>query len=520
MIAVRYSERWVNRELSNDMPTVVSLFTGASGLDYGFEAAGFATRIAVEMDRDCCLTLRANRDWPVIEGDIKATSSAAMLAAAGLRADEVDVLIGGPPCQPFSKSGYWATGDTKRLADPRASTVEHYMRCVRDFLPRVFVLENVPGFNYAKKSEGFELVRRATEEINRECGTQYMLSHATLNVADYGVPQLRTRFFLVADRDGRTFQFPAPTHGGTEPGAQLALLDLTAEPHRTAWDAIGDGLAASDEELTMRGRWADLLPSIPEGENYLWHTSRKGGLPLFGWRTRYWNFLLKLAKDQPSWTLQAQPGSAVGPFHWCNRRLSVRELGALQTFPDTIRFIGTRNSVVSQIGNAVPSLFAEILARSIGQQFFDLYTSTPPRLTVARRGMPPPAEPVRPVPATYLPLLGAHLEHPGTGKGPRSEERAVEHGLDASPGHSATHEWEYLRRRHGRCAICSHPWPQDGDARDPHAMTAQHIIPLAEGGTNTVDNIQLVCISCAQRPMQQEVHGFSIDRDEAVRVAV
>jgi hypothetical protein len=70
------------------------------------------------------------------------------------------------------------------------------------------------------------------------------------------------------------------------------------------------------QSLKVGGKWGDLLRSIPEGENYLWHTDRGGGLPLFGWRTRYWSFLLKLAKRLPSWTIQAQPGSAIGPFHW------------------------------------------------------------------------------------------------------------------------------------------------------------------------------------------------------------
>ena len=79
--------------------------------------------------------------------------------------------------------------------------------------------------------------------------------------------------------------------------------------------------APKDEDLNVRGKWVGLLPSIPEGKNYLWHTSRGGGLPLFGWRTRYWTFLLKLAKNRPSWTIQAQPGPAVGPFHLSYKRL-------------------------------------------------------------------------------------------------------------------------------------------------------------------------------------------------------
>jgi DNA (cytosine-5)-methyltransferase 1 len=149
------------------------------------------------------------------------------------------------------------------------------------------------------------------------------------------------------------------------------------------------------EDLAVKGKWADLLPSIPEGENYLWHTDRGGGMPLFGWRRCYWSFLLKLAKDKPSWTIQAQPGPAIGPFHWANRRLSMRELCRLQTFPDDVVVTGARGSVQRQLGNAVPSLLAEVFARAIRTQLLGLRrTSALPHLLPPDRGPPPPSEPV------------------------------------------------------------------------------------------------------------------------------
>jgi DNA (cytosine-5)-methyltransferase 1 len=296
----------------------VSLFTGAGGLDYGFEAAGFRTCVALDFDHDSCQTLRANRDWPLIEKDIHRTTSREILDAGDLCVDDVDLLLGGPPCQPFSKSGYWANGDTRRLRDPRGRTLDEYMRCVNDLLPKVFVLENVHGISYTGKEEGFLLLQRLTETINRRHRTAYQLSWRVLNTADYGVPQVRQRFFLVAHREGTVFQFPRPMYGEAQRSEEPpSLFGELLGPCVTAWDAIGGlGQPPTTEDLTMRGRWADLLPSIPEGENYLWHTNRKGGLPLFGWRTRFWSFLLKLAKNKPSWTIQAQPGPAVGPFHW------------------------------------------------------------------------------------------------------------------------------------------------------------------------------------------------------------
>ena len=97
----------------------ISLFTGIGGLDFGFEEAGFDTRVAVELDRYSCRTIQLNRSWEVIEDDINKISSETVLERAGLTAGEPDMLIGGPPCQPFSKSSYWARGDALRLDDPR-----------------------------------------------------------------------------------------------------------------------------------------------------------------------------------------------------------------------------------------------------------------------------------------------------------------------------------------------------------------------------------------------------------------
>src|SRR5712692_2836731 len=102
---------------------VISLFSGAGGLDFGFEAAGFQTVLALEHDSMCCKTLRHNRSWPVLEADLLATPTAKILSAAGMRPGEPDAVIGGPPCQPFSKAGYWVNGDSERLDDPRAKTL-------------------------------------------------------------------------------------------------------------------------------------------------------------------------------------------------------------------------------------------------------------------------------------------------------------------------------------------------------------------------------------------------------------
>lgn len=402
-------------------PTVISLFSGVGGLDLGFEAAGFRTAVALEIDRTCCQTIRLNRDWSVIESDVHSVSSKDLLKAAGLRPGQADILIGGPPCQPFSKSGYWATGDSRRLDDPRADTLTAYLRVLKDARPQAFLLENVRGLAYSGKDEGLRHLLSGISQVNREARTNYRVEWKTLNAADFGVPQLRERVFLIGSRDGAPFRFPEPTHSA-DAGEELFPL----EPHRTTWDALGD-LPEDDDDpaLIVGGKWGDLLPSIPEGENYLFHTNRGGGRQLFGWRRRFWSFLLKIAKARPSWTIQAQPGPATGPFHWRSRRLSARELCRLQSMPDGIKFDCARSEVQRMLGNAVPSLLAEVLARKIKTQLLGIRSYRQQlKLLPPTRGPAPPPERVRAVPRKYLSMIGDHSDHPGTGMGFGRERRS------------------------------------------------------------------------------------------------
>jgi DNA (cytosine-5)-methyltransferase 1 len=402
------------------MLKAISLYTGVGGLDFGFEAAGFRTAVSVEMDKVCCQTVRLNRKWPILEGDVHAFPSLDILKAGSISQGEADVLIGGPPCQPFSKSSYWANGDSLRLDDPRSSTLAAFLRILRDARPRAFLVENVVGLTFKGKDEGLRHLVDGIDEVNRQAGTSYSAEWAVLNAADFGVPQLRERVFLIGCRDGRTFRFPEKTHTASDEGS---LFEAPLPTYHTAWDALGDLEDDPDPSLQATGKWADLLPSIPEGQNYLYHTDRGDGLPLFGWRTRYWSFLLKLSKRLPSWTLQAQPGSATGPFHWNNRKLSARELCRLQTFPDGVRFECGRGDLQRMLGNAVPSLLAEILAREIRRQLLD---STPRKgleLIPTQREPVPKPEPAVPVPEKYRHLVGEHAAHPGTGQGPAARSR-------------------------------------------------------------------------------------------------
>ena len=191
---------------------IMSVFTGVGGLDYGFEAAGYVTAVAIERDPICVESLRANRSWPVIAADIQDVTSHQLLDAGALKSGEVDVVASGPPCQPFSKSGYWWTGDAKRMDDPRAHTLTALLRIVSDVRPRVLLIENVDALAYRGKDEGLRWLLDKIKSINAETGTRYLPSVAVLNAADYGVPQRRRRLMIVASRDGRPFEFPKPSH--------------------------------------------------------------------------------------------------------------------------------------------------------------------------------------------------------------------------------------------------------------------------------------------------------------------
>lgn len=396
MLARNTDQSSKNRKFST-----ISLFSGAGGIDYGLEAAGFETSVCVEMDKYCCETLRKNRTWPVIEKRIEDVSSQVLLETANLKVKEPALLIGGPPCQPFSKSGYWKNGDSLRLEDPRANTLEEYMRVLEDTLPFVFVIENVYGLAYKGKDEGLEFLREKIGKINRKKKTKYSFKWHVINAAKYGVPQIRERVFIIGCRDGSEFKFPEH-FVKSEISEDNEKLNL--EPYfRNAWDAIGDLDDAKTPSYPSKvgGKWGALLPSIPEGKNYLWHTERGGGKELFGWRTRYWSFLLKLSKTMPSWTIQAQPGTAIGPFHWKNRRLTMREMARLQTFPDNVMISGGMSQIQKQIGNAVPSLITEILGKEILDQFFGVKNDRCFKLLAPKRTQVPVAETIHPVPKDY-----------------------------------------------------------------------------------------------------------------------
>jgi DNA (cytosine-5)-methyltransferase 1 len=198
---------------------------------------------------------------------------------------------------------------------------------------------------------------------------------------------------------------------------QFTWPSALPDEHRvTAWDSIGS--IEITQPPQARGEWADLLPSIPEGNNYQWHTDHGGGLPLFGYRTKYWSFLLKLAKNRPSWTIPASAGPATGPFHWNNRPLDVSEMAALQTFPSDWHFAGSQRSAAKQVGNATPPLLSEVVGRCLRAALGSRLSAEGFVHAVERSDSIPQPEPTFSVPDKYLHLVGEHPDHPGEGLGP------------------------------------------------------------------------------------------------------
>lgn len=341
----------------------VSLFSGCGGLDLGLQRSGFQIVFASDLDPYCAESHAANfPGTPFYEGSARDLTGRLLTEVSGGETSSgVDLLAGGPPCPPFSKSRFYRKDKPRGLEDDVGEeTLTAYLSVLEAVRPRAFILENVAGLAYKVHGSALQLILDTAE------GLGYHLSSKVINAADYGVPQIRERFFVIGMLDA-PFEFPEPTHAkrsGDAPQRQL--------PWVTAGEAIGDldtDENADDTGHFAGGKYHDLLRQIPPGDNYLYFTAKRGHPnPQFEWRKRYWSFLLKLSPDLPSWTIQARRSNNMGPFHWRNRILRISEVKRLQTFPDEWQLAGTIERQWRQIGNAVPPLLAEILGRELASR--------------------------------------------------------------------------------------------------------------------------------------------------------
>lgn len=331
----------------------ISLFSGAGGLDIGAKHAGAQIIRAVEFDKDAAETLRFNSSAST---QIDCADICDLDFTMHRDAGDDLIVIGGPPCQPFSKNGYWVKNENRLIErDPR-NMLSQFLRVVKEVEPKGFLFENVESLRHPTNKHALAAFLGSAEQLGYTC-TMHLA-----NSVDYGVPQKRKRLFIFGSRGGKT-EMPEPlrTHSNDP--------DDNLPPHQGVGPCLRPFESAAffePTELVNGGTYEKELRHVKPGRNYMvldelddydGRTFRRGG--------RFWNFLYKLHPDKPSITIAAQPGPWVGPFHWNNRRLRAPEAAAIQTFPANYKFYGSRRSVQKQIGNAVPCLLGEAMIKHL-----------------------------------------------------------------------------------------------------------------------------------------------------------
>lgn len=336
----------------------ISLFSGAGGLDIASFMSNIPVVSSIDIEKDCIETLKANDmfgNTEIILGDLHQVDSQVFKDILEKNNADKFIVIGGAPCQPFSKAGYWVGNNTRRgINDPRATLVDEYLRVVVDLQPDGFVFENVESLLHPTN----KVIVDKFLEIIVESGYKYKVIRG--NALDYGVPQKRKRLFIIGTKGEFKSEEPIKTHCEKEECENTGLL-----PYVTVGEAIAgyeDDKYFEPYEVTKGGTYYEDLCQVPPGMNYKALTAWAGyENPKFIADKRFWSFLLKLSPDRYSWTITAQPGPWVGPFHWDNRRLRAPEIAAIQTFPKGYIFCGNRRSIQKQIGNAVPPLMGKAM---------------------------------------------------------------------------------------------------------------------------------------------------------------
>ena len=341
---------------------VISLFSGAMGLDLGLEAAGLEVVVALECNHFPLSTIRRNRpELPLIDRPIEDVTTEEILEKAGLEPGDAFAVVGGPSCQVFSTAG-----QRRSLADPRSTMFKHFVRVVREARPKFFVMENVrgllsaavrhrplkergPGHPPLEEDEQLGSAFRVVAKSLR--GLDYYSVFDVLNAADYGVPQRRQRLVILGSRDGKRLRMPKPTH------------DEAAIDDRPHWRTLGEALGELNEEdpefytfCPAKERYLKLVPEGGNWRNLPEKLKRQAlGTAFDSWGGRS-GFFRRLSRDEPSPALTTRPDSKATTL--CHptelRPLTVGEYARIQEFPDTWVFEGTVRKKYEQVGNAVP----------------------------------------------------------------------------------------------------------------------------------------------------------------------
>lgn len=335
--------------------TAIDLFCGAGGLHIGFENAGFNIKLCVDNNDIVEKTHRRNfPNIPIINRDIKKVSTDEIRGY--LDDKKVDVIIGGPPCQGFSTIGHRVSSNPEKRSqkDPRNELVLTYARIINEIRPRFIVMENVKGILTLEKGAYLNNVL----SILAKAG--YNVEYKLINMADYGVPEVRERVIIIGNRIGLPVTFPAPDHSDN-PDDNLPAWE-------NCWDVLKDLEKMADNPsfnhvaLKHTCKNIERYKLIPEGGRL---PEDKLSKELY--RKNFGNTYKRLARNRPALTMV--PGNDAFPIHpTLNRSLTVREAARIQTFPDSIIFEGNRRQQGHQVGNAVPPVFSKKLAIFILEQ--------------------------------------------------------------------------------------------------------------------------------------------------------
>lgn len=333
----------------------IDLFSGAGGLHIGFEKAGFDIKLCIDNNDLVERTHKRNfPNIPIINRDINNVPSSEIKKYIGN--NSLDIVIGGPPCQGFSTIGKRVSADPEKRAkkDPRNELVITYARLIHELRPKFIVMENVKGILTLQGGAYLQNVMKLLHDAG------YNAEYKLINMADYGVPEIRERVIIIGNRIGLPVDFPKPDHSDN-PNDDLPMWN-------NCWDVIKD-LADKDDipefnhvALKHTDKNIERYKLIPEGGRL-----PEDALPPELYRKNFGNTFKRLSRQKPALTMV--PGNDAFPIHpTLNRSLTVREAARIQTFPDNIIFEGNRRQQGHQVGNAVPPVFSEKLAKFILEQ--------------------------------------------------------------------------------------------------------------------------------------------------------
>ena len=334
---------------------VIDCFCGAGGLSLGFEQAGFEVEYAFDLDESAIKTYQKNPNHhhgPSFVRDIYKVSKQSIEEDLGHELGEIDVVIGGPPCQGFSVQ---RRGDN---VDPRNQLVLEYVRLLKEIKPKFFIMENVGGILSVR---GKPFVKALFENME---AAGYSILQKKLTASDYGVPQDRTRVIIVGELTNgaeTTFSYPAPDKGPKKT-VREAITDLMDKDESTVPNHKADKLSAINLKRIQAITEGQGRDSLPEELQLECHKKNNGH--------RHLDTYGRMAWDQPSPTITARFDSfSRGRFGHpvLDRSITLREGARLQTFPDSFEFVGNKVEVARQIGNAVPPVLAERVAEQVKQ---------------------------------------------------------------------------------------------------------------------------------------------------------